>query len=245
LRLLEIDMPAVHSILENLKAKGSEKTRILFAKHGLPAERVYGVSMAELKTIAKTIKGQQALALELYATGIMDAMYLAGMVADGGKMTRAQLQSWAKGAVGLPMIAEYSVPWVTVENADGAALAVEWMRAKAEQMACAGWCTYTGLVATKSDDALDLKEIEGLLGTVVKEIGGAKNRVRLTMNGFVIAVGSYVKPLAGKAMATARRLGAVEVDMGDTACKVRLATEAIEKVEASGKLGVKKKTIRC
>jgi 3-methyladenine DNA glycosylase AlkD len=238
-------MPTVHSILENLKAKGSEKTRILFAKHGLPAERVYGVSMAELKTIAKTIKGQQALALELYATGIMDAMYLAGMVADGGRMTRPQLQSWAKGAVGMPMIAEYTVPWVTVENADGAALATEWMRAKEEQMACSGWCTYTGLVATKSDEALDLKEIEGLLGTVVKDIGGAKNRVRLTMNGFVIAVGRYVTPLAAKGMATARKLGVVEVDMADTACKISLATEAIEKAQAAGKLGVKKKTIRC
>lgn len=238
-------MPTVQSILAILKAKGNEKTRILFAKHGLPAERTYGVSMADLKTVAKTIKGQQELALELYATGIMDAMYLAGMVADGGKMTRAQLESWAKGAVGMPMIAEYTVPWVTVENADGAAQALEWVRSKEEQVASAGWCTLSGLAATKSDDALDLKEIETLLGTVVKDIGGAKNRVRLTMNGFVIAVGSYVKPMTAKAMAAARKLDVVEVDMGDTACKVRLATEAIEKVEAAGKLGMKKKTIRC
>ena len=238
-------MATVHSILEHLKAKGSEKTRILYAKHGLPAERMYGVSMAELKTIAKTIKGDQALAMELYATGMMDAMYLAGMVASGAKMTRAQLQSWAKGAMGMPMIAEYTVPWVTVENAEGRVLAMEWMRSKDEQMACSGWCTYVGLMATKADDALDLKEIEGLLGTVVKEIGSAENRVKLTMNGFVIAVGRYVKPLTAKARSAARKLGVVEVDMGDTACEVSLATGAIEKVENAGKLGVKKKTIRC
>ena len=35
--------------------------------------------MADLKTIAKTIKGQQALACEFYETGNLDAMYLAGI----------------------------------------------------------------------------------------------------------------------------------------------------------------------
>lgn len=39
--------------------------------------------MADLKAIAKTINGQQTLACELYETGNLDAMYLAGLVADG------------------------------------------------------------------------------------------------------------------------------------------------------------------
>ena len=37
---------------------------------------------------------------------------------------------------------------------------------------------------------MNLKEIEKLLGTVVKKIKGAQNRERFTMNGFVIAVGN-------------------------------------------------------
>ena len=40
----------------------------------------------------------------------MDAMYLAGMVADGSKLTRAQPNKWAKSAVGLQMLSEYTVP---------------------------------------------------------------------------------------------------------------------------------------
>jgi len=238
-------MPTAASILADLKSKGKENTRKIYARHGMAADRIYGVSTADMKPIAKTIKKQQALALDLYATGIMDAMYLAGMVADGSQMTRKQLNEWAEGAAHMQMIAEYTVPWVAVDSEHARGLAIEWMHSKKEHVASAGWCTYSGLVATRPDAALDLKEIESLLATAVKEIPTAQNRVRHTMNGFVISVGSYVKPLLNQAKAAARQIGSVEVDMGDTACKVPLATAYIEKVEAAGRVGQKRKTIRC
>jgi hypothetical protein len=55
---------------------------------------------------------------------------------------------------------------------------------------------------------------------VVKGIGKADNRIRKTMNGFLIAVGPYVQPLLARAKKSARAIGPVAVDMGDTACKV-------------------------
>jgi hypothetical protein len=238
-------MPDVCSIMAELERKGSEKTRATYARHGMDAARVLGVSVADLKVIAKTIKGQQELACELYATGIMDAMYLAGMVADGAKMTRAQLSQWAEEAAGLQMIAEYTVPWVTVDHPEGRELALEWTGSKNESVATSGWTTYSGLVALTADDALDLGEIEGLLARIVKEIHTAPNRVRHTMHGSVISVGSYVMPLAAKARAAAQKIGVVTVDMGDTACKVPSALEYMAKVEAAGRLGKKRKTIRC
>lgn len=238
-------MPTVKSIMGELERKGSEKTRKTYERHGLPPERMFGVSIADLKAIAKTIKGQQALALELYATGNVDAMYLAGIVADGTKMSRGQLQTWAEDAAGMQMISEYTVAWVTVENPEGRDLAIEWMGSKKEHITSSGWCTYSGLVATKPDEELDLVEIERLLGKVAKDIGAAQNRVRYTMNGFVIAVGGYVKPLSLQAKATARKIGSVYVDMGDTACEIPLATAYIEKMEAAGRAGKKRKTIRC
>jgi 3-methyladenine DNA glycosylase AlkD len=238
-------MPTAASILSTLKSKGKESTRKIYARHGMAADRVYGVSVADVKAVAKTIKGQQVLALELYATGIMDAMYLAGMVADGAKMSRDELNQWAEGAAQMQMIAEYTVPWVTVENPMGRELALEWLGSKKEHIASAGWCTYSGLAASKPDGALDLNEIESLLARVVRELAGKPNRVRYTMNGFVVAVGTYVKPLLKQAKAAARQIGVVEVSMGDTACKVPLAAEYIERAEAAGKIGLKKKTIRC
>jgi hypothetical protein len=124
-------------------------------------------------------------------------------------------------------------------------LALKWIKSKNEQVASCGWCTYAGIVATKVDEALDLAEIEDLLSTVVNGMGGAQNRVRYTMNGFVIAVGTYVRPLLKQAKASAQQIGAGSVDMGDTACNVPLAVAHIEKIEALGRLGQKRKTIRC
>jgi 3-methyladenine DNA glycosylase AlkD len=238
-------MPTAAAVLADLKSKGKENTRRIYARHGMSAARIYGVSAADMKVIAKTIKGQQALALELYASGIMDAMYLAGMVANGAQMTRKQLNEWAEGAADMQMIAEYTVPWVAVENEHGRELALEWMNSKKERIATSGWCTYSGLIATQPDTALDLKEIESLLDTVVAKINAAPNRVRYTMNGFVIAVGCYVLPLSKRAKAAAKKIGKVSVDVGDTACEVPLAAAYIEKVQATGKAGKKRKTIRC
>lgn len=238
-------MPTVAFIMAELKKKGSEKTRKIYARHGMATDNMFGVSVADLKVIAKTIKKQQALALELYGTGNLDAMYLAGMVADGSQMTKQQLNAWAEGAANLQMIAEYTVPWVTVENPQGRELALQWMKSRKEHIASSGWCTYSGLLATKPDEDLDLAEIESLLGSVIREIKSTQNRVRYTMNGFVIAVGAYVKPLLKQAKAAARQIGAVSVDVGDTACSVPLATAYIEKIEAAGRVGRKRKTIRC
>src|SRR5258708_35679444 len=110
--------------MAELKKKGREKTRNIYARHGMAGKPMFGVSIADLKVIAKTIKGQQALACELYATGNLDAMYLAGIVADGTKMSAEQVTTWAEGAGGLDMISQHTVAWVAVDNVQ------EWELAK-------------------------------------------------------------------------------------------------------------------
>ena len=233
----------VSQVMTELKKKGSAQTVKTFSRHGAP-ENMFGVKVGDLKPIAKKIKGDQELACELYATGNSDAMYLAGLVADGSMMTKKELDTWAKNAPWY-MIAEYTVPWVTVDSKHARELALKWMKSKKEGVASCGWATYAGILATREDDELDLKEIKGLLKQIEKEIEDAPNRVRYTMNGFVIAVGAYVLPLGKQAKATAKRLGKVEVDLHGTSCKVPLATETIEKIEKAGRAGKKRKTIKC
>jgi 3-methyladenine DNA glycosylase AlkD len=238
-------MASAAGILAELKKKGKPQYQAIYERHGIPKERSYGVLVSELKKIQKQIKGDQKLAMELYETGKMEAMYLAGLVADGAKMSKKELQAWAEGSHRMPMIAEYTVPWVTTENAAARELALEWMDSKKEAVAASGWFTYAGVVATRADEELDLAEIERLIERAVKEIGKAPNRVKYTMNGFVISVGGHVKPLLQKAKAAARQLGKVEVDVGETECKVPFALEYIEKMEKAGQVGKKKKTMKC
>ncbi len=230
-------------VMNELEKRGSEQQRKTYRNHGADGE-MFGVKIGDLKVIAKKIKGEQALALELYRTGNLDAMYLAGLVADGAKMSRKDLGAWAKAAPPA-MISEYTVPWVACESEFARDLALEWIDSKKESVATAGWNTYSGIVATTADERLDLDEIGKLLERVAKEIHSAPNRVRYCMNSFVIGVGCSVKPLLAKAKATAKSIGAVEVDMGKTACKVPPALDYIQKVESMGKLGAKRKTIKC
>jgi 3-methyladenine DNA glycosylase AlkD len=238
-------MPTATSILSELKKKGSAQTRKIYARHGMNTENMYGVSMAELKVFTKRIKGQQALACELYETGNFDAMYLAGLVADGAQLSVKQLDDWAHRAEGMRMISEYTIPWVATDNPLAREMALKWIASKEEHIASSGWRTYAVLLSKEPDENLDFAEIQELLNRVVKEIKSAPNRLRYNMNSFVISVGSYVKPLLKPAKDAARKIGAVSVDVGETDCKVPLATAYIEKVEAAGRVGRKVKTLRC
>jgi hypothetical protein len=205
---------------------------------------MFGVSIADLKTIAKKIKGDQELALALFDTGNYDAMYLAGLVADGSQMSKKQLEKWAKATTCEPTCS-YTVPWVAVESPHALELALKWMDSKRASIAISGWTTYAGIVATTPDDELDLDEVKSLVDRVVREVHSAPNKVRYVMNQFVISVGAYVKPLLKHAKQAAKTIGTVSVDMGDTACKVPVATEYIAKIEKAGRIGRKRATMRC
>ena len=52
-----------------------------------------------LKKIQKRVKKDYRLALDLYDTGIYDAMYLAGLIADDAKMTKKDLERWVNKKV--------------------------------------------------------------------------------------------------------------------------------------------------
>ena len=237
-------MKSVDQVMKSLERAGNPLRIQTFANHGAPPEQMFGVSVADMKVIAKKIKGEQELAYALFETGNGDAQYLAGMVADGAPMTKSLLDKWARGSI-WQMVSEYTVPWVATESDHARNQALKWMKAKKESVATSGWNTYSGHVTVTPDDELDLDEIAGLLDQVEDEIDSAMNRVRYTMNGFIIAVGGGVKPLSKRAKAVAKKLGKVDVQMGGTSCKVPLALEMITKIEKMGRVGKKRKTIKC
>jgi 3-methyladenine DNA glycosylase AlkD len=236
-------MSALPKVLAELERLGSPAIKKVLINHGA-REPIFGVKVEHLKKIQMRVKADHELALALYDTGVYDAIYLAGLVADPKQMTRAQLQKWVKGAY-CYAISCYTVAWVAAESRFGLDLARQWIDSPKEQIAAAGWSTWSSLVAIKPDDELDRAEIDKLLGRVRREIHTAQNRVRYTMNGFVIAVGSYVPALAAKAKAVGKAVGHVEVDMGGTSCRVPDAVAYIEKVEKAGRQGKKRATARC
>ncbi|MCH8128090.1 DNA alkylation repair protein [candidate division KSB1 bacterium] len=230
-------------ILKELKGYGDEGTKKIFLKHGA-REPFYGVKVQDLKKIQKKVKKHHELSMELYATGNSDAMYLAGLIADENKISRSDLNKWVKEAYWY-MISEYTVAWIAAESSYGMELGLEWIESEKEGIASAGWSTLSNLVSIKPDSDLDIKIFEGLLDRVARNIHNSQNRVRFTMNGFVIAVGTYIASLTNKATAIAEKIGKVEVDMGGTACKVPDAPDYIQKVKDKDRIGKKRKMARC
>jgi len=230
-------------IMIELEKKGSASIKKIFLNHGVK-EPLFGVKISDLKVIQKKVKKDHQLAMELFATGNYDAMYLAGLIADESKMSKKDIQQLAEKATSSAMC-EYTVSWVAAESAYGWELGIKWIESPKETIASAGWNTLSCVIAMKADEELDIPLIRKLLQRVQKEIHTAQNRVRYTMNGFVIHVGGYIKELNKEALAVAQKIGAVTVDMGGTACLVPSANDYIKKMETKGSIGKKKKTVKC
>jgi len=231
------------AVMKELAARATPSTKKTHLRHGA-VEPLFGVKVGDLKPLQKQLKGQQDLALQLYATGNSDAMYLAGLIADGAKMSRKQLDQWAAGAT-WSMHAGYTVPWVAAEHPQAVDIALKWIDSPQELIAKAGWGTLSSVAKTVADDELPIKQFDALLKRCVKTIHTAPDQVRYVMNSFVICVGTYVAPLAEKALAMARKIGVVEVDMGDTECRVPDAESYIIKSRRGQPVAPKRKTARC
>jgi 3-methyladenine DNA glycosylase AlkD len=229
-------------IIDEIKPLGKESYKRTLMNHGIN-EPFFGVMITDMKKIVARVKTNYQLALDLYDTGIHDAMYLAGLIADDAKMTKKDLQKWISNAKN-SMLAEYTVPWVASGSPHGHELALKWIDSKKIDEAVAGWATMSSIVSTKDDAELDISELKKLLERVQKQIHTAPNRVRYVMNGFVISVGCYVKALSDFAMQTAKKIGPVEMELvGD--CKIPFAPDYIDKVKKKGTIGKKRKSAKC
>jgi hypothetical protein len=204
----------------------------------------FGVKIEVLKKYEKAIKKDYQLALDLFDTGIYDAMYLAGLIADEARMTKCDLRGWL-GKATSDAIAEFAVAWVAADGPHGWDLALEWIDSPDEKAVVAGWGTLSSLVGVKHDSDLDVPALRGLLDRVKSTIHDQPDRVRYKMNGFVISLGSCVSELTDEAIRAAEEIGKVKVDMGNTACKVPFAPDTIRKVASMGRVGKKRKSARC
>lgn len=229
-------------IVAELKKLASAQTKKTWMNHGAQ-EPCLGVKIGDMKVIQKRVKRDYQLALDLYDTGIADAMYLAGLIADDERMTKKDLQKWVEAA-NSPWVVEFAVPWVASASLHGREMALKWMKSKKEPIAAAGWQTYSSLVAITEDTDLDLAEIESLLKRVEESIHKQPTRIKYVMNSFVIAVACHVKPLHMLAVAAARRIGKVDVELvGD--CQLPFAPEKIKQFQARSQIGKKRKSPKC
>lgn len=83
-------------ILDQLRATAKPGIVAGMARFGLSPENRLGLSMPEIRKIAKRVGKDHALATHLWETGIHEARILASMVADPAKLTERQLNQWVR-----------------------------------------------------------------------------------------------------------------------------------------------------
>lgn len=246
-------MISVAELVKILQAEEKPASKAVLARHGAK-EPFFGISLEWLKKYAKTFKRQakadkestelQTLGLELWATGISDARYLAGLILEPAQLTPENLESMVRDA-DWTLHTEYTVPGLAAESGRGWELGLAWIDSAQESIASAGWATLGSVLLLEHVPQPSRAELESLLGRIERQLEASANRVRYCMNNFVINVGAWSADMTASAKASAAKLGTVKVFMGETACKVPDARAYLEKMEAMGKIGVKRKRVLC
>lgn len=213
--------------MQALEAMGSEQTRKTYGRHGVK-DAMFGVKFGDMKTLKKKIKTDHALALELWATGNHDARALALMIADPQAATVGLLEGWADDInvyVLSDSLSAYAAQTPIIQT-----MVERWTKRAEEWHGATGW-NLLGSLAMQENGLPD-SYFANYLDIIERDLHGAKNRVRYSMNNALIAIGGRSEALHVQAVKVAQALGQVIVDHGQTGCKTPDAVPYMEKMWA-------------
>ncbi|MFJ7668317.1 DNA alkylation repair protein [Lysinibacillus sp. NPDC097195] len=230
-------------VMQELEALGKERTKKMYMSNGA-REPLFGVATGAMKPIAKKIKINQPLAEELYASGNYDAMYFAGIIADPKAMTESDFERWIDKAY-FYMLSDYVVA-VTLAEADIAQqVADKWIASGEELKMSAGWSCYCWLLGNRKDVDFSESKIANMLEMVKNKIHHSPERTKSAMNNFLCTVGVSYVPLHELALVTAKAVGPVELKKDNKKSTILHAYENIQKEIEKGRIGFKRKYVRC
>lgn len=232
-----------NTVMQELEALGKERTKKIYLSNGAH-EPLFGVATGAMKPLAKKIKINQPLAEQLYATGNYDAMYFAGIIADPKSMTEEDFDRWIDAAY-FHMLSDYVVAVTLAEASIAQSVADKWISSGEELRMSAGWSCYCWLLGNRPDSEFRTDKIASMLDQVVYTIHDAPERTKSAMNNFLYTVGISFLPLHDKAVETAKAVGPVEIRRDKKKNSILLASENIQKEIEKGRIGFKRKYVRC
>jgi 3-methyladenine DNA glycosylase AlkD len=186
-----------------LKRHSSKATRDGMARYGVPADNALGVTMSNLKVLAKQIGRNHALAAALWDTGGYEARMLASLIDEPARVTPTQMNRWARDfdnwgicdTVCFALFDRTPHAWSKV---------AEWHDRREEFVKRGAFALLWGLTV-HDKHADDAAFVEGLRFV---ERGAADERhfVKKAVNMALRATGKRNAALNAAAVATARRL---------------------------------------
>ena len=220
-------MSDIGTVMTQLEAAGTAQNRKVYARHGA-AEPMFGVSYAELGKIAKPLKPDHALAVELWDSGNHDARVLALRVADPAAVDESLAGRWLRD-VDNYILAE-GLGGLCAQSPRARELSDAWRDSPAEWTASTGWFIVT--CTAGNPDVWSAEQLRGLVSQIEAEIGERPNRVRHEMNGALIVIALRDADLRREVLAAAARIGPVKVDHGQTGCKTPEVAPYVERTLA-------------
>lgn len=227
-------------VMKELESLGSEQTRKIYLNHGVDIPQ-FGVSIANSKKLVKKIKGRHDIGYKLLFSNNVDAMYMSQWVLDISKVTKLDLETIID-STNYYMILDNLVALLAAKNKDiSKACLHDWIDHKNPRYRQTAYSMYSYMLGTYSNDELDVNHVKKTMEHVSKVIHDEENRVRYSMNGFMISAGTQFEELLELSKEYAEDIGKVKVFMGKTSCKVPYALDYIKKIESMNNIGKKRK----
>ena len=173
------------------------------AKYGIKPGKAYGVSIPNLRAMAKEIGTDHDMALDLWDSGIHEARILAGMIADPDTTTERLADAWVKDFDSLDICDQCCMN--LFENTKFAyAKAIEWSASDKEYVKRAGFVMMARLAV--SDKKAKDEEFLEFLGIIKKEACDSRNYVQKAVNWALRQIGKRNANLNRLALETAEEI---------------------------------------
>src|SRR5512134_815521 len=187
--------------LKQLKALGTAKVRAQNAKSGA-GNNQFGVSLGDIRALAKKIRADHPLALSLWETGNVDAQFLATLLIQPKKLSAKEMDRMVR-SITFVRVADWLIAYVLRQHPDKETLRQGWMATDDRWAARAAWDLTAERVA-KNPDGLDLP---ALLDRIESEMAHAVPEVQWTMNNTLAVIGIHVPKLRKRAIVIGEKLG--------------------------------------
>ncbi|ERG64428.1 DNA alkylation repair protein [Agrococcus pavilionensis RW1] len=191
----------VPELLAELAALDDPRMREVNERHGDD----HGVNLSKLRAIAKRLKTQHELALELWATDDTAARLLALLICRPKSFSRDELDRMLREARARK-VHDWLVNYVVKEHPEAEPLRLAWLEDPDAVVASAGWALTSDRVV-KRRDGLDL---DGLLDAIEAEMRDAPDRLQWEMNTTLAQIGIAHPEHRARALAIGERLGVLK-----------------------------------
>lgn len=194
---LSAPQTTVTEVMAELAALEDPKARAVNERHGDD----HGVNLGKLRAVAKRLKIQQPLAIQLWATGDTAARLVAILISRPKEYSAPELDAMLRDAV-VPKVHGWLTNYIVKKNPHVEELRTAWFADPEPVVASAGWALTSERVA-KSPEGLDLDELLKLIETQMKD---APDRLQWAMNECLAAIGINHPQLRARAIDIGERL---------------------------------------